>query len=103
MTNRRGCLAVGTVALLCAFPTAAQQRPAASAPFTAPVIRDTGNLRGPRQPIFFRHDIHAGQDEIPCGYCHNTVTVSTEPGIPAVETCLGCHRVIQGSTDTHRT
>jgi len=102
MTNRRGCLAVGTLALLWALPTAAQQRPAASEPFRSPVITDTARLRGPRQPIFFRHDIHAGQDQVPCGYCHNTVAVSSEPGIPAVETCLGCHRVIQGSTDSHR-
>jgi hypothetical protein len=103
MTNRRGWLAVGTVAV-CSVLAAAQQPPAGSAPPTAPppVIRDTGDLRGPRQPIFFRHDIHAGGDQIPCGYCHSTVTISSEPGMPAVETCLGCHRVIQGSTETHQ-
>jgi hypothetical protein len=68
----------------------------------APVITDTGRLRGPRQPIFFRHDIHAGQDQIACMYCHSTVAVSSEPGIPALETCLGCHRVIPGSTESHQ-
>jgi hypothetical protein len=102
MTNRWNRLAVGGLALLGALSIAAQQRPTAPAPVRVPVISDTAGLRGPRQPIFFRHDIHAGQDQVPCGYCHHTVTVSSEPGIPALETCLGCHRIIQGSTDSHR-
>lgn len=71
--------------------------------FKAPVISDTAALPGPRQPIFFRHDIHAGQDRIPCMYCHNTAAVSTEPGLPAVRTCMGCHTIISGSTPSHRT
>jgi hypothetical protein len=106
MTKRRNRLAVGGVALVAALSIAALQRPAdtppASPSFRAPVITDTAGLPGPRQPIFFRHDIHAGQDQIPCAYCHSTVTVSSEPGIPSVQTCLGCHSVIQGSTDSHR-
>ena len=102
MTNGSNWLAVGCLALAYAIPAAAQQTPQRAEPVTAPVISDTARLRGPRQPIFFRHDIHAGQDQIACAYCHNTVTVSSEPGIPALETCLGCHRVIQGSTDSHR-
>ena len=106
MRKRRNRLAVGGVALVAALSIAALQRPADAPPsspsFRAPVITDTARLPGPRQPIFFRHDIHAGQDQIPCAYCHNTVTVSSEPGIPAVQTCLGCHSVIQGSTESHR-
>lgn len=60
---------------------------------------DTARLPGPRQPIFFRHDIHAGQYQIPCQYCHSTVAVSSEPGIPSMQTCMGCHLVI-GGTDS---
>ncbi len=59
--------------------------------------RDTARLVGPRQPIFFRHDIHAGQFKIPCQYCHYSVAIAAEPGIPSVETCMGCHLVISGS------
>ena len=70
--------------------------------FKAPVISDTAALKGPRQPIFFRHDIHAGQDRIPCLYCHSTVAVSSEPGIPALQTCMGCHMIIGGSTPSHQ-
>src|SRR5205809_2177489 len=96
MTKRSGRAAAGVaVALLVAGPAAAQNRqPAPASP--ARVITDTGKLAGPRQPIFFRHDVHAGQDQIPCLYCHSTVTISSEPGIPAVQTCFGCHQMVTG-------
>src|SRR5437764_13908673 len=99
MTKRSGGVGTGggvAIALLIAFPAAAQTGQSASA-YKAPVISDTGRLKGPRQPIFFRHDVHAGQDQIPCLYCHSTVTISSEPGIPAVQTCFGCHQIIGGS------
>jgi len=78
---------------------AAQQTPAAIDSAAAPRLgaSDTAALKGPRQPIFFRHDIHAGQYKIQCQYCHYTVSVSTEPGIPSMQTCMGCHLVISGS------
>ena len=81
------------------------QAPAAVADsLKAPVLAagDTAGLPGPRQPIFFRHDIHAGQFKIECQYCHYTVDKSSEPGIPSVETCMGCHMVVSGADSTHR-
>lgn len=63
---------------------------------------DTAALQGPRQPIFFRHDIHAGQYKIDCQYCHYSVAVSTEPGIPSVQTCMGCHLAIPGTDSSAR-
>ena len=63
----------------------------------AAVITDTGSLKGPRQPIFFRHDIHAGEQKLQCQYCHYSVAVSSEPGIPSIQTCMGCHLVIAGN------
>ncbi len=95
------------LALLAGFalPAAAAAAQTGSQPagrYQAPVIRDTGGLGGPRQPIFFRHDIHAGQDQIPCLYCHSSVTVASEPGIPALQTCIGCHQLIGGSTPSHQ-
>lgn len=102
MTKKGGRTAAGVLcALFLAIPVACQSGPSQQSS-TVPVISDTGDLRGPRQPIFFRHDIHAGQDKIPCLYCHATVEISSEPGIPALETCMGCHRLIAGSTDSHR-
>ena len=102
MTKRSARFAAGVVlALVTAAPLAAQDGQAAKG-YTAPVIPDTSKLAGPRQPIFFRHDVHAGQDQIPCLYCHSSVTVASEPGIPAVQTCFGCHQLISGSTPAHQ-
>ena len=96
MTQRGGRVGVGVaIALSIAVPAAAQTGQPASS-LKAPVINDTARLKGPRQPIFFRHDVHAGQDQVPCLYCHSTVTISSEPGIPAVQTCFGCHQIIGG-------
>lgn len=63
---------------------------------------DSGTMRGPRQPIYFRHDIHAGQYKIQCQYCHYSVAVNSEPGIPSMQTCMGCHLVIAGNGDANK-
>jgi hypothetical protein len=95
-----GGVAASGIAAVLAFggPHAqAQQAKGAADSITAPVISDTGALKGPRQPIFFRHDIHAGQFKMQCQYCHYSVAVSPEPGIPSIQTCMGCHLVVSGS------
>ncbi len=82
-----------------------QQAQSASSPssrYQAPVIKDTSALKGPRQPIFFRHDVHAGQDQIPCMYCHYSAAISSEPGIPSLQTCMGCHQLIGGTPPSHQ-
>jgi mono/diheme cytochrome c family protein len=48
----------------------------------------------PRQPIFFSHLIHAGSFQIPCGYCHTEARRSQTAGLPSVDRCMGCHKVI---------
>jgi mono/diheme cytochrome c family protein len=48
----------------------------------------------PRQPIFFSHLIHAGSFQIDCQYCHADARRSEYAGIPSVERCVGCHKVI---------
>ena len=84
--------------------TGAQAKPPSADSLAAPKLApaDSARLKGPRQPIFFRHDIHAGQYKIQCQYCHYTVAVSAEPGVPSVETCMGCHTVISGTDDSHK-
>lgn len=47
----------------------------------------------PEQPIPYSHQLHAGTLKIPCQYCHTGVTRSRHAGIPAVDTCMNCHRV----------
>jgi mono/diheme cytochrome c family protein len=48
----------------------------------------------PRQPILFSHVIHAGSFQIPCQYCHADARRSDYAGLPSVERCLGCHKII---------
>ena len=103
-----GGVAAGGVAALLTLgrvPPYAQQAKTVADSIVAPVLSasDTGSLKGPRQPILFRHDIHSGQYKMQCQYCHYSVTVSSEPGIPSVQTCMGCHLVIGGRDSSHQT
>ncbi|MCX8081240.1 MAG: c-type cytochrome [Bacteroidia bacterium] len=49
----------------------------------------------PEQPIKFSHKLHAGDHEIACQYCHNSVEKSRHAGIPSVNVCMNCHKAIQ--------
>jgi hypothetical protein len=112
MMNRKLAFVVGGIAAagLAAFTAIsghsplAQQALSGADSIMASLIAaaDSGGLQGPRQPIFFRHDIHAGQYKIECQYCHYSVAVSPEPGIPSVQTCMGCHLVIGGRDSSHQ-
>lgn len=48
----------------------------------------------PEQPIPFSHKLHAGDKKIPCQYCHSAARRSTTGGIPPMNTCMGCHRLV---------
>lgn len=87
---------LAVVALVVGHGRGDAQQTKAGAPVAGPV--DTASLAGPRQPIFFRHDIHAGQKKIPCQYCHYSAGVSNEPGIPSMQTCMGCHYLMVGGS-----
>ncbi|MCI0453407.1 MAG: cytochrome c family protein [Candidatus Dadabacteria bacterium] len=54
------------------------------------------STKAPVQPVLFSHKIHAGENQIPCQYCHSYVTESSMPGIPSVQKCMGCHSYIPG-------
>lgn len=71
-----------------------QQEPPTVGAYVAPVDVDTAGLPGPVQPIFYRHDIHAGQYQIDCRYCHYAAEVSSSPGLPTLESCMGCHLIV---------
>ncbi len=58
----------------------------------------------PTQPIAFPHPKHAGPVAkgglgMNCLYCHNTANKSADVGMPAVNTCMGCHAAVLGATD----
>ncbi|MGY8952673.1 MAG: c-type cytochrome [Flavobacteriales bacterium] len=48
----------------------------------------------PTQPIKFSHKIHAGENEIDCGYCHGSAYKGKSAGIPSVNVCMNCHKGI---------
>ena len=50
--------------------------------------------QGPVQPIFFSHVIHAGSYQIACQYCHSGARRSSAAGVPSVERCMGCHKIV---------
>ena len=59
---------------------------------------------GPDQPIAFPHTKHAGAVAqgglgMNCLYCHNSANKSADVGMPAVNTCMGCHTAVLGATD----
>lgn len=97
----RGVAILGVVGLVAgALSTAQAQQVVAPPPenFVAPVITDTTALDGPRQPIFYRHDLHAGQYRMDCRYCHYTAEVASTPALPPISTCLGCHLYVQAGS-----
>lgn len=49
----------------------------------------------PTQPIAFSHEIHAGQYEIDCNYCHTGVRKSKSANIPSANICMNCHSAIK--------
>ena len=48
----------------------------------------------PAQPIAFPHKIHAGDNKLNCLYCHSGARRSSVAGIPSVQMCMGCHKLV---------
>ncbi|PYN88735.1 MAG: hypothetical protein DMD87_08840 [Candidatus Rokuibacteriota bacterium] len=70
-------------------------RSIAAPPFSAETARPlVSPPHAPRQPILFSHVIHAGSFQIPCQYCHADARRSEYAGLPSVDRCLGCHKII---------
>ena len=60
----------------------------------AKVLPVATSAPGPVQPIFFSHVIHAGSYQIACQYCHANARRSSTAGVPSVERCMGCHKIV---------
>jgi len=52
----------------------------------------------PEQPIAFPHKVHAGDNKIPCLYCHSAARTSRHAGIPSASVCMNCHSLIEKQT-----
>jgi hypothetical protein len=93
--RRRSLLPILVVATVLIVVAAAACEPK----WKAQIVQDTS----PTQPIQFMHDVHVDSLSIPCAYCHYSTRVSEEAGIPAVGTCMGCHRFVAGTSDAFKT
>ncbi len=58
------------------------------------------------QPIEFPHKTHAGTEPgqmgINCMYCHTYARRSNVSGIPRLDKCMGCHKMIESVKDKPR-
>lgn len=54
----------------------------------------------PQQPLpSFSHKIHAGNLGMDCQYCHIYARRSWSSGVPVVQTCYNCHKVVEGVSE----
>ncbi|HXN06757.1 MAG TPA: cytochrome c3 family protein, partial [Nitrospiria bacterium] len=51
-------------------------------------IKDMAYSEGPVQPIDFSHKIHAGDNKIPCQFCHVYAERARVSGAPTVQRCM---------------
>ena len=49
----------------------------------------------PEQPIPFSHKLHAGQYKMACLYCHGSAEKSAHAGVPSLNVCMNCHKVVK--------
>ncbi len=49
----------------------------------------------PTQPILFSHKKHAGDNQIPCMYCHANADKSRHATVPELSVCMNCHSVVK--------
>ena len=52
----------------------------------------------PAQPIEFSHRLHAGDNNVPCLYCHFAAGRSRHAGIPPTSVCMNCHTLLATQT-----
>lgn len=53
-----------------------------------------GAAEGPTQPIAFPHTTHVQVLGLDCTYCHREVAKESFAGVPPVEQCMFCHRIV---------
>jgi hypothetical protein len=62
-----------------------------------PEQRDKGYK--PEQPINFSHIVHVQKNKMECQYCHWNVAKASFAALPDVESCMGCHNLVNGSDE----
>jgi len=65
----------------------------ATVAFTQSFSVQMGEMQGPKQPINYSHKTHAGKLKMYCRYCHYGAYKSAWANLPAMSTCMGCHKI----------
>ncbi len=60
--------------------------------YFSPEFTDVGYR--PEQPVAFSHQLHAGELELDCRYCHAQVEVSAVASVPPTQVCMNCHQLV---------
>lgn len=82
------------LAVLTLGPAVAQAQTAAKPPASpSPSASSSSD-----QPIAYSHQLHAGELQIQCTYCHSGARRSQAATVPAVSVCTGCHRWVKNKT-----
>jgi hypothetical protein len=96
MVLRALAAAISLVALVLAAIAAPDAPRTPVTPVPAPSVPvQMGKTHGPVQPINYSHKIHAGKLGMNCLYCHTGAARSPIANLPAVSTCMGCHKIVR--------
>ncbi len=68
--------------------------PAPPGTAVTPLISDAPTETAAEQPIAFSHAHHVSEIGIDCQFCHAYARRGPVAGIPSVQRCVGCHRVV---------
>lgn len=49
----------------------------------------------PNQPIAFSHRLHTTEKGINCEFCHSSARRSISAGVPSLNACMGCHKLVK--------
>jgi hypothetical protein len=66
--------------------------------FFSPEFTDVGYM--PEQPVAFSHQLHAGELQLDCRYCHYSVERSPVAAVPATSICMNCHNLVGRDKET---
>ncbi len=53
----------------------------------------------PIQPVYYSHNLHAGDLGIDCRYCHYDIEYSSVANLPPTQVCMNCHKIIGTDND----
>jgi len=66
--------------------------------FFSPDYTDVGYR--PIQPVPYSHEVHAGDLDVDCRYCHTSVESQAHANVPPTRSCMNCHNMVTTDSDS---